>query len=360
MTPHDDFDPRVDRAIDDLLDAASEEAENEEIAPPPFAAVLNRARRLDPGLQGNEPVRPAPSSSSDEAALVAALAPFVEAARAEAESDVYAQSQRQAPGLPQPGTRIARWAIVGGALAAAAAIILLVGLIDVRNALRSEAQRDDNQAIDRANADRRVHEADTEGTPERPQLVRAPRVRRAPVAPPEPVVEEAIVPEEPAPLEELAPPEPEPTPTESTQARRKRATERKDRRVEALQRMDAEAQERLRAGDMAGAEKAFRAIVRKGGRSSLAQLAYGDLFTLAHRRGDKAGQGTLWREYLGKFPKGRFADDARAGLCRQSTKSKQSGCWERYLDDFPTGAYHRQAERALSRGPGAASGEPRE
>ncbi|MEM7152639.1 MAG: hypothetical protein AAF799_07345 [Myxococcota bacterium] len=359
MTPHDDFDPQTDRAIDDLLDAASEEAESDEIVVPPFAAVLNRARRLDPGLQTNQPVRPAPPSSPDEAALVAAIAPFVEAARAEAEVDVYAQTQQPPPGLPRPGSRIARWAVVGGALAAAAAILLLVGLIDVRNALRSEAQRDDNQAIDQANSDRRVLEADTEGTPDKPQLVRAPRARRAPVTPAPLPPEEAIVPEEPVPLEEVAPPEPEPTP-EPTKTRRKRATERKDRRVEALQRMDAEAQDRLHAGDIAGAEKAFRAIVRKGGRSSLAQLAYGDLFTLAHRRGDTAGQGTLWREYLRKFPRGRFADDARAGLCRQSTKSKRSGCWERYLDDFPTGAYHRQAERALSRGPGAASGEPRE
>ena len=49
MTPY-DIEPEADRAIDELLDAAGEEAESDPSPRPPFGAVLDRARRLDPSL----------------------------------------------------------------------------------------------------------------------------------------------------------------------------------------------------------------------------------------------------------------------------------------------------------------------
>ncbi|MCA9711973.1 MAG: hypothetical protein KDK70_39420, partial [Myxococcales bacterium] len=174
---------------------------------------------------------------------------------------------------------------------------------------------------------------------------------RDPVVPEEPVPLEdvapvEVIPEEPVPLDPVevsaaveAPPAAPPAPRVDRGARRR----------EALQRLDAVASARLAAGDAAGAEEAYRAIVRKAGQSGLAELAYGDLFTLAHGRRDRAAQQRLWREYLDDFPRGRFADDARAGLCRSLGGEPQAECWTRYLDDFPTGAYHRQAERALGR-----------
>ena len=99
--------------------------------------------------------------------------------------------------------------------------------------------------------------------------------------------------------------------------------------------------------DTAGAEKAYRALVNKGGRSALAELAYGDLFTLARQRGDRQGEQALWSEYLERFPQGRFVEDARAGLCRRSAKDARPSCWQRYLDDYPEGVHAAVAAAAV-------------
>jgi len=353
VTSHEELSPEADRAIDELLDAANEEVESEPVSPPPFAAVLDRARRLDRSLMPPSPeLSREPGTAPDEATLVAALAPFVDAARAEAEHDIDGQERRGGPGLPGPSRGLTRWVIVGGALAAAAAVILLIGLLDVRNMLRAEAQRGDHQALGQVDVDRPLREAATGGdelpaTDQAPRLGRTSRSRPAPM--PSPIPEEPVplediaptevIPEEAAPLDPPAPPPPP-----------KRGTARsKTRRQTALSRLDEQASAHLAAGDMAAAEKTYRALVNKGGRSGLAELAYGDLFTLAHGRRDRGDQKSLWNEYLRKFPRGRFADDARAGLCRTTGSDARAECWERYLDEFPTGAYHRQAERALSR-----------
>lgn len=347
MTSRDELPPEADRAIDELLDAANEEVESEPVSPPPFAAVLDRARRLDRSLMPPSPeLSREPGTEPDEATQIAALAPFINAARAEAEQDIDAQ---EAPGLPGPNRGVTRWVIVGGALAAAAAVILLIGLLDVRNMLRTEAQRGDHQALGQVDVDRPLLEAATGGdelpTAELPRLGRTSRSR------PEPIP--SAIPEEPVPLEDIAPevipeeaapldPPPPPAP-------KRNEGRRKTRRQAALVRLDEQASAHLASGDRAAAEKTYRTLVNKGGRSGLAELAYGDLFTLAHGRRDRGDQKTLWSEYLRKFPRGRFADDARAGLCRTAGSDARTECWERYLDDFPTGAYHRQAERALSR-----------
>jgi len=248
-------------------------------------------------------------------------------------------------------------------LAAAAAIVLLVGLLDARNALRADTLRDDNSAMDQADPERRILEAETGGD-ELPDLVRAPKKRRAATASAtvpelESTEPDYVLPGEAIPLEEPPAAIPEPSePPES--AATSSGASRRARKDRALRRLDDEAQARLSAGDPAGAEKAYRALVRKGGRNGLAELAYGDLFTLAHGRRDTNDLRTLWAQYLKKFPRGRFADDARAGLCRHTSESEHERCWERYLDDFPTGAYHRQAARALGRGKDSARGDPNE
>lgn len=117
-----------------------------------------------------------------------------------------------------------------------------------------------------------------------------------------------------------------------------------DERVAAL---DDEAQRRWAAGELEAAEEAFRAIIKLAGKGRHADLAYGDLFTLTHQRKDDAAELALWREYLGRFPKGRFADDARAGVCRRGPEDEREACWQAYLTDFPSGVHRRSAERAL-------------
>ncbi len=112
--------------------------------------------------------------------------------------------------------------------------------------------------------------------------------------------------------------------------------------------LDDEAQRRWAAGELEAAEEAFRAIIKLAGLSRHADLAYGDLFTLTHQRRDAAAELALWSEYVRRFPDGRFADDARAGLCRRGPTDEREACWLTYLAEFPDGAHRRTAERAVS------------
>lgn len=105
-----------------------------------------------------------------------------------------------------------------------------------------------------------------------------------------------------------------------------------------------------RAGDLPEAERQFRRLAKRAGTGRLGDLAYGDLFTLARQRKEPGKEAKLWREYLRRFPRGRFADDARAGLCRRASGDAQLECWERYLKDVPDGAHRAQARRALEAG----------
>jgi len=99
-----------------------------------------------------------------------------------------------------------------------------------------------------------------------------------------------------------------------------------------------------RKGDLRGAESRFLTITRKGGRSVQAELAWADLFALARQMGDDSRRLSRWKAYLGAFPRGRFADDARAGLCRAKP---DAACWRAYLRDVPKGSYRAEAEAAL-------------
>lgn len=103
-----------------------------------------------------------------------------------------------------------------------------------------------------------------------------------------------------------------------------------------------------RAGDLARAERLFRRLAKRAGTGRLGDLAYGDLFTLARQRGERGKDAKLWREYLRRFPQGRFADDARAGLCRRAEGQAQRQCWERYLQAMPKGAHRAQASRSVA------------
>jgi len=114
-----------------------------------------------------------------------------------------------------------------------------------------------------------------------------------------------------------------------------------------LEGLDAEAEAAWQAGDYAGAEARFRQIVALSPGSRAADLSYGDLFTLARQRSGPEQEKALWREYLAAFPRGRYADDARAGLCRRGEPDERPACWQQYLTDFPAGVHRSQASRAL-------------
>src|SRR5690606_2792537 len=108
-----------------------------------------------------------------------------------------------------------------------------------------------------------------------------------------------------------------------------------------------EAEARWQAGDLAGAEALYREIIAVGRGGRAADLAYGDLFSLVRQRHGGEAEVALWREYLQVFPRGRYADDARAGLCRRADAGARADCWRRYLEDLPQGVRRRQAARAL-------------
>ncbi len=111
-----------------------------------------------------------------------------------------------------------------------------------------------------------------------------------------------------------------------------------------LQRLDDEAEALLRAGDLAGADERYVEIVAIGGARPAVEHAFVDRFGLARTRRDLASQRRLWRAYLERFPRGSFADDARAGLCRSEDAATRAACWSGYLADFPAGAHRGEAE----------------
>lgn len=98
-------------------------------------------------------------------------------------------------------------------------------------------------------------------------------------------------------------------------------------------------------GDLAHAQRLFRTVIRRSGRSTRAELAYGDLFSVVKQASGSAAQAKVWREYLRRFPRGRYADDARAGLCRRASEATQAECWTDYLRAHPAGAHAPQARR---------------
>ena len=341
------------RTVDTLADAADAEALAGDARPiPSFAAVMARAHRIDPARVPSTHVAEAqlagtPLPAIDPDAFVDAL---IHAARASAEASIEERRHRAPPRLVDPVAHrrvtLAVVATAGGLLTAAAGVALALSM---RGEAIDRAARDgDSNSL----AEARAAMEETEGRANAPlSAERAPKRRRRP-RPPESAPLEAndatgpLVPSlqlrlQPGSFAGSAPVPDEARPDAKTRARDS------SRRGRSIAKLDAQARSALADGNLSEADVALARVIQRGGKSRLAEAAFGDRFAIAHRIHGVAAQRKLWRDYLKRFPRGRFADDARAGLCRRAPESAAE-CWRQYLDDFGTGAYRDQAKRALS------------
>jgi hypothetical protein len=302
------------------------------------ASALAEARELAPvvELRSDSAMRLSRRDQSEFAALVAG-------AREDIDADVAAVRAAGAPPMAVPADRSQRgraWAWIAAAAAVAA---LAFGV----RPLLSRGQATDVPAIQapwQDQASRQRHEVAP--TPEPAPVIRRERPAEPEVAPvvpesaPEVAPAPAVVAEEPEdrverPVrKEQAPKARQPRPAGESPADR-------------LGRLDAEAEALWHSGDLAGAEARYKEIVGLAPGSRAADLAYGDLFSLARQRRGADHEVELWREYLQAFPRGRYADDARAGLCRRADGEERASCWRAYLDEFPGGVHRHQAARVL-------------
>ncbi len=293
-----------------------------------LADVLARARAIDadavpPGLGLHTHGADEPG---DDSPLDADLALFAAALRTDVEDDVEDRAMQPAVA---PASRASTRQTWGAWVALAAAVIAVIGLAAVGSG-NEHRQLEDTPA---SMASKSLQDIAAKGAWTR-------------AVEPEPIVRKRRKPPEsplPAPVEQVEPlAEPEPEPATATQtwkrvARPKRAS---------LDALEADAMAAWKAGDLSRAESLFRAIIRRAGRGAKAELAFGDLFALEKQRGGATKQAQIWRQYLRRFPKGRYADDARAGLCMRTSGEAASTCWSDYLAKHPEGAHAQRARRA--------------
>lgn len=307
-------------------------------ATPDFLDVVSRAHALDP--------KAVPESMLEEADALAPVFDLEEERERGADPDeqrldewlgdvrtamdrrVEARKYGPTPALvlPRRDRRMVWW--VGGAVAAALAlafaVVPMVTSMSLRTADPSEQALHIKEA---AGTTGEVQEQEPAAEPIKP------RRSRPAVVEPEP---------EPEPIPEVSEAEPEPEP----------ATTRKKPRRDRFAALADRAQTYWREGQRDKAERLFVRITKEAGRSRAAEMAYADLFTLAHQARDKNAQRKWWRAYLRRFPHGRFADDSRAGLCRSEASSKRNECWSEYLHDFPRGSFRAEAKAATQSGEG--------
>lgn len=340
----DDRQPDLVRATRDaaaLLDARVAAAR----PTPDFAAMLARARALAPDAAPADPPPLAPVLPLAQRDDAEAIAPFTAALRGELDAKIAERSMASIPPLVVPGRARRIGVALGLALAAAAAILLVLVRPTAPGLRGGSAGVEANADVEPPGALR----ADPGGGP--PGHVEE-VIPVVPAERPEEHVSSDIPRELPAPV--AAEPEPEPAPA---RGRRPRAAAPKDmsegaaRPAEPAARpsLEDEAQALWERGELAAAEQKFREIVRVAGASLRAELAYADIFALARQIRGPDGQAAAWREYLDKFPAGRFADDARAGLCQRAGADERAACWQDYLDRHPRGSHRKQAEAALAR-----------
>lgn len=309
---------RTGSEVQDWLDEVGE-------APPgDFCDVLRRTQGLEGARVSAQDIEDASHLPADEDELRArvnfgSLDDFLDAAAA----FVAAQAIEEPPPMREPVPRRRGWVWVAASTAAvAAAAAVLVWWSVPRDALVPRA----NEPAVAAASERSDRDAEAQAAKQRPASHHLAR----PTPEPNP---------EPAQRDE---PQTAPEVPDSAPSGAPRTPQRPS--IEAL---DAQAREAWRAGELDRARRLFERVVSRGRGGERADVAYGDLFTLARRQGDDAALRRYWKRYVKRFPTGRYIDDARAGLCRAASGDARTRCWERYLEARPRGTYRGDAEAAL-------------
>jgi hypothetical protein len=326
-------------ALDDFLASACDGLEDERIAAraqPDLADAVARSHALDPTavprawVEAARDLPPIAQESTSESATpqtAAELRFFLDEVRGLIDEQAAAVITRSAA-MPRPVVAPRsrrRWVV--GLLAAAAIAALGLAVASDRWLARSEAPDVPREVAGDVVEGREAHEV-APPSPERTPIAELPTATPTVTPIPAPIVRGTPRRDRPAaaPVPAAAPSVAEPT----------------------LEELEREAQRRWQQGDLAGARERFEAITARGGRSSIAELAFGDLITLALRSKDPGRVRTAWSKYLARFPRGRYADDARAGLCRTAAAANQRACWRDYLDDWPDGAHRGEARESSS------------
>ncbi|MEM7158427.1 MAG: hypothetical protein AAF799_36650 [Myxococcota bacterium] len=305
--------------VDELRSKLERDARD---VPTDFADVMARMRANaddDEDVVGADAVAGSGAESLDPAELESeadrvALAPACEALRERIEASL-AEADMPPLAVVEKRRPVVGW-VIGAVVLAAAAVVLtwqVPQLLSQQPRERVDNLASDERRLDGDNGGQAVQGVESETVTPR-------RTVKAPEPAPQPAVE--VEPEpEPEPAVEA---EPEPEPEAKTNRRS---------RAERLRILDERAQSRWKAGDVQGAQKIYRALVRVGGRHPRVELAYAELFALGRQRGEDLAP--LWRAYLRRFPNGRYTREAKAGLCRQASGSKRKQCWAEYAERFP-------------------------
>lgn len=303
---------------------------------PDLADVLARARASDPTSvpdawdelvrADHEVLSLAEARALSQGAPDPMVAAFAAALRDDVEAGLHERTLAAIPEAPAPSRRLRGLAVAVMALAAAMVLAWLAPRLLGHN---DPTVQDPGMGVPSAApsvAPTPVEQTWESGRPPAP----------AP-APPVPASAVTPAPEAPAPLPSAVTPAPAPPSTPSVATGRKPGLD-----LDAIER---DALAAWRSGDLATAERLLLRIAHAG-RNTRAELAYADLFAIARQRRGADGQVDMWRAYLDRFPRGRFADDARAGLCRRAEDPAAArACWERYLERHPSGAHAAEARR---------------
>lgn len=316
------------------------ERETEGALPGDFADVVGRASALPDTLVSVQDAELAESLASHTDRDLAAASSFgtLEDFLDDAASFVASQATGEtppmraavAPGEPErPKHQQRLGPLVAIGMAVAAALVLVPWLSDALWHARPASQTEPEgylSAIDHAKEDR------SEKTTPASERESGSASRPEPAQP------------EPPEMPELQPEPPEPDPPATA-----RGDTRKRSKIDRIGALDTAAREAWRRGDLDGARGKLEELVRLAGRRDIADIAYGDLFSLARQQGDTRQLRRYWKRYTSKFPAGRYIDDARAGLCRTAPQGEQRACWRAYLEDRPQGTYHQHAADVLAR-----------
>jgi hypothetical protein len=323
---------------------------------PDVAAVLARASELDAEALGEMQAGPLDTGVfgtvdiSEERRDREALRPLTDALRERVDGELAERRLRPLPAAPTARRRVGVWA-AGFAVAAAAVVVLVIG---TTSWMETGSHQDDGaptpgQALDEVDAapvdakavvvdppDKRrpvaKGSAGEDATPGQPEVAPLPQVdeilgglnqRLARIA-------------KNAASRDLTAAGSKPRPIGRTNA------DRVDRAAppsveEQIATLDTAAQALWREGNLVQAQSKFREITRIGGLRRAVELAYAELFALVRQQGGDPQP--VWREYLQRFPKGRYAEDAQAGLCRRASGGERERCWAQYRERFPNGMH---------------------